>query len=68
MIRAYLVQQLLRYGFNHPSRLEWDPSASRMIGIGMPDKFPTAGTVTQLLKTAEGLPKLLTLGDPILQT
>lgn len=64
-ICAYLVQQLLRYGFDHPSRCKWDPSANRMIGIGLPDKFPAAGVVTQLLKAAEGMPGTLLTGVPI---
>lgn len=63
---AYLVQQLLRYGFDHPSRTKWDPSATMMLGIGMPIKFPTAGSVAQLLKTANGMPQTLLTGNPIL--
>jgi hypothetical protein len=64
-ICSYLVQQLLRYGFDHPSRCKWDPSANRMIGIGLPDRFPAAGVVTQLLKAAEGMPGTLLTGAPI---
>lgn len=61
---AYLMQQLLRYGFDHPSRRKWDPSSTLMLGFGMPFEFPTAGAVTQILKAMDGAPdKLLTGAD-----
>jgi hypothetical protein len=59
------MQQLLRYGFDHPNRRKWDPSSTKMIGIGMPDKYPTAAVVTQLLKSSEGKPNTLVAGEPI---
>jgi hypothetical protein len=59
------MQQLLRYGFDHPSRRQWDASATLMLGFGLPFQFPTASAVAHIVKTMEGAPETLVTGADI---